>query len=628
VKALTNVWDAASSAKPAELQRMREGQKPIRHLQFAEYKVGEYAMIANVPKSQNIGWVDAKFRKLNLKLQPRYSGPYLIRRKLSPVIYVLQVDGFDVNVHATNMKPFVGRKTATTPYAEPGFDHYQLVGRADPEPLVLSPDSTLNEKARVRFRKKNNSRLKDYNEELNARKSQTQRENEMKERLSASQDSLVIHDDLETDIEQRPTSVISQSSSTRDTIAESNEEHANMTDTTKPNSVTSTPLWEKEFNRRAKLGLSSWKSNQGTKRVRFHENKYGTDTPYGPTLNHKHSNSTLKSVKTSIGRRSQEYIFDSPNVGTVFIPLSKRTMNNGHYHPRKKIMSLSLYDQSRRGQGKTSTAPVEECNLAGGEKWEYNTRGTSLDLYHEDFDTDESSEQLSNSSEDSFDREQWHRTVLKACTKHASMLNLSAYEPIVFGFDNSLPHKLRVELDAMLPIPIEMRKVWYQLHLEIRNFGKTGLLFPTMNLSLDPTDHWRNNSKKHLRHVPLSIYLRILSIPVSIMRTLFHPRCQGKITMSTDPDNIQDSPICEPQVIHHKYDQWYWEAMRAARRMDMHPSSPRRAYSKLRGHISKEGKAKTGPEWRAHHFYMWDSIKRNQTLREPPEWFTKTTLNC
>jgi hypothetical protein len=72
VKALTHVWDSATLRKPVELKRMREGQKPIRHLQFAEYKVGDYAMIANTPKSQNIGWVDAKFRKLNLKLQPRY----------------------------------------------------------------------------------------------------------------------------------------------------------------------------------------------------------------------------------------------------------------------------------------------------------------------------------------------------------------------------------------------------------------------------------------------------------------------------------------------------------------------------------------------------------------------------
>jgi transposase InsO family protein len=89
VRALTNVWDAAASTKPVELQRMREGQKPIRHLQFAEYKVGDYAMIANTPKSQNIGWVDAKFRKLNLKLQPRYSGPYLIVKRVSPVVYVI-----------------------------------------------------------------------------------------------------------------------------------------------------------------------------------------------------------------------------------------------------------------------------------------------------------------------------------------------------------------------------------------------------------------------------------------------------------------------------------------------------------------------------------------------------------
>jgi hypothetical protein len=154
VKALTHVWDSATLRKPVELKRMREGQKPIRHLQFAEYKVGDYAMIANTPKSQNIGWVDAKFRKLNLKLQPRYSGPYLITYRLSPVVYVLQVDGFGINVHATNMKPFTGRTTAITPYAEPGFDKYQARIRVVPEPLLLSPDPSLNENARVRYRKK------------------------------------------------------------------------------------------------------------------------------------------------------------------------------------------------------------------------------------------------------------------------------------------------------------------------------------------------------------------------------------------------------------------------------------------------------------------------------------------
>jgi hypothetical protein len=62
--------------------------------------------------------------------------------------------------------------------------------------------------------------------------------------------------------------------------------------------------------------------------------------------------------------------------------------------------------------------------------------------------------------------------------------------------------------------------------------------------------------------------------------------------------------------------------------MDIHPSSPRRAYSKLRGYRRKEGIAMNGPEWRAHHYFMWDAIKRNQTLREPPLWFKETNVRC
>ena len=68
--------------------------------------------------------------------------------------------------------------------------------------------------------------------------------------------------------------------------------------------------------------------------------------------------------------------------------------------------------------------------------------------------------------------------------------------------------------------------------------------------------------------------------------------------------------------------------MRAARRMDVDPSSPRRAYSKLRGLSRQEGMAMNGPAWRAHHYYMWDAIQRNQSLREPPIWFMEQTLRC
>jgi hypothetical protein len=188
VQALTMIWESTAALKPAELKRMQEGQKPIRHLQFAEYKVGDYAMVVNTPKSKNLNWSDAKFRKLNLKLQPRYSGPYLISRQISPVVYVLKVDGFDMKVHATNMKPFTGRKTVLTPYAEPGFDRYEANERVAPKPLLLSPDVNLNEDARTRFRKKNSGRQRQHTEAVNTNEDKIRRENEVRDSISASQE--------------------------------------------------------------------------------------------------------------------------------------------------------------------------------------------------------------------------------------------------------------------------------------------------------------------------------------------------------------------------------------------------------------------------------------------------------
>jgi hypothetical protein len=614
VNALTNVWDAAAANKPAELQRMREGQKPIRHLQFAEYQVGEYAMIANTPKSQNIGWVDAKFRKLNLKLQPRYSGPYLIIRRISPVVYVLQVDGFDVNVHATNLKPFVGRKTAMTPYAEPGFDSYQIPGKAASEPLLLSPDSNLNENARVRFKRKNISRQKGHSEEVNARQSREQRAIELRERLSATQESLVVDEDLSLEREDAYTSLSLRIPSAHDGDKEDSEEETNMTEILEHDEPT-TPEWEAEFKQRTLKGFNIWDGKTNSKKI------YSTDykTPSKLIYPIKRSTTTTDVIAKEMYQRSKEILTDH----TKELSLDSSSVR----HPRKRFKRSLRQQTTRTKPNYKGHQQVEECNLAGGEKWEQSIGNASVDLREQRDPHDSDTAEGSISSEDSFDREQWHRSVLKACTNHASKLNLSAYEPIIFGFDEKVTHKLRVELDMMIEIPIEYRRLWYRLHLEIRHFGKTGLLFPINNPILECTDHWRNNSTKHQRHTPLNIYIRLLSIPTSLMKTLFHPQCQGKITLSTDPNNTE-SIKDDASEIQQKYDQWYWDAMRTARRMDIHPSSPRRAYSKLRGHSRKEGLAMNGPEWRAHHYYMWDAIKRNQILREPPSWFMKEPVRC
>jgi hypothetical protein len=105
---------------------------------------------------------------------------------------------------------------------------------------------------------------------------------------------------------------------------------------------------------------------------------------------------------------------------------------------------------------------------------------------------------------------------------------------------------------------------------------------------------------------------------MATMKTLFPPDYHDKVTMVTESPNHQCNPIQDVSMIHQKYDLWYWKAIRMARRMDIDPSSPRRAYAKLRGHNRREAQDMTTPEWRAHHFHMWEAIERNKLLREPP----------
>ncbi len=92
---------------------------------------------------------------------------------------------------------------------------------------------------------------------------------------------------------------------------------------------------------------------------------------------------------------------------------------------------------------------------------------------------------------------------------------------------------------------------------------------------------------------------------------------KGRVTMVTDIPRTKIT-ILDVSAIHKKYDLWYWTAMRTARTMDVDPSSPRRAYAKLRGYTRKEANNMTVSEWRAHHYYMWEAIQRNKLLREPP----------
>ena len=198
VNSLVRVWEKASEAKPAEVQRMNNSLRPIRHLKYAEYEKGEFVMVSVIPKATTLSWIDPKYRKINLKLQPRYAGPYEIIKCVSPVVYVIKVEGIQRVVHAINMKPFQGKKDALTPYVEPGYEKLDASLKRLPTPLLISPVPSLNEASRIQFRKKNISEKKKQSEAKNAESERTQRETETQHylSLSESQEMWVMEDEV------------------------------------------------------------------------------------------------------------------------------------------------------------------------------------------------------------------------------------------------------------------------------------------------------------------------------------------------------------------------------------------------------------------------------------------------
>ena len=188
VNVLTKVWESAEQSKPKEVARMIAGVHPKTHLKFVDYKVGDFIMMCVVPKPTTLGWIEAKHRKVNLKLQPRYAGPYQIVKWVSPVVYIIKVDGTNRVIHAINMKPYLGKKDALTPYVEPGYELMEGNNLRKPNtPLLLSPIPALNETSAIQYKKKNPSAQNQQTERRNAARDRDQRERDVQYTQSQSQ---------------------------------------------------------------------------------------------------------------------------------------------------------------------------------------------------------------------------------------------------------------------------------------------------------------------------------------------------------------------------------------------------------------------------------------------------------
>lgn len=84
----------------------RFNERVRKPLEFVEYKPGQEFLKVRRPISAFQSADEKEKWKISMKLMERYEGPYKVIRRINPVLYDAEVNGKEVRVHASNMKPF------------------------------------------------------------------------------------------------------------------------------------------------------------------------------------------------------------------------------------------------------------------------------------------------------------------------------------------------------------------------------------------------------------------------------------------------------------------------------------------------------------------------------------------
>jgi len=90
----------------AEKSKLRFNVRVRQPLEFVEYEIGQRFLLIRRPVHEFKSADEKEAYKITMKLMERYEGPYVIKEKISPVVYVTEIDGEVKRVHAVNMKPF------------------------------------------------------------------------------------------------------------------------------------------------------------------------------------------------------------------------------------------------------------------------------------------------------------------------------------------------------------------------------------------------------------------------------------------------------------------------------------------------------------------------------------------
>ena len=101
--ALKETWvQVGKKLKTNQIALNKPVQEPRK---FKELAIGQMVMLRTIPKLKYKSYMDKKEYQLSKKLQFRYSGPFPIIRKLSPVTYELQLETRLKIVSVKNLKP-------------------------------------------------------------------------------------------------------------------------------------------------------------------------------------------------------------------------------------------------------------------------------------------------------------------------------------------------------------------------------------------------------------------------------------------------------------------------------------------------------------------------------------------
>ena len=105
VDTLHNSWIDEAQKKPGQVDVMNKVHIP--RADFTEFQVGDRFFLRRVP-TPAFKYYDNPNRKardaLKASLQRRYTGPYVVSRKFSPVLYEAKIDGTFQSVHALKMQ--------------------------------------------------------------------------------------------------------------------------------------------------------------------------------------------------------------------------------------------------------------------------------------------------------------------------------------------------------------------------------------------------------------------------------------------------------------------------------------------------------------------------------------------